>query len=71
MQANQRFSFGILLYILEHRIPTLKKFNCSILMAKSITVMPDITIVQELSSLFRKIQLDWYRLDQMRYFTSD
>jgi hypothetical protein len=28
------------------------------------------SIVQELSPLFRKLQLDWYRLDQMRYFIS-
>jgi len=47
MQANERFSFGILLQILEDRVTNLKKFYCSILMAKSITVMPDIMIVQE------------------------
>jgi hypothetical protein len=68
MQANESFSFAILLHIFEIRIPQLKRFHCSILMAKSITIMPDITLVQELSPLFRRIQLDWSRLDQMRYF---
>ncbi len=70
MQANERFGFALLLHILDVRLPKLKQFNCSILMSKSITIMPDITIVQELSPLFRKLQLDWYRLDQMRYFIS-